>query len=128
MIVLKATQEKVLSVLQSVAGIVERRHTFAGEVRFVFQHAEEVPPGGAREIAASTTSLTVQPKAFLARLMSSRDARAQSHRRCGPSGPLSTLVGATARRPTLASPTARTAPALARSPGEARPCAAGRIR
>ena len=27
MIVLKATQEKVLSVLQSVAGIVERRHT-----------------------------------------------------------------------------------------------------
>ena len=27
MIVLKATQEKVLSALQSVAGIVERRHT-----------------------------------------------------------------------------------------------------
>ena len=27
MIVLKATQEKVLGVLQSVAGIVERRHT-----------------------------------------------------------------------------------------------------
>lgn len=27
MILLKATQEKVLSVLQSVAGIVERRHT-----------------------------------------------------------------------------------------------------
>src|SRR6476646_8711985 len=27
MIVLKATQEKVLSVLQSVSGIVERRHT-----------------------------------------------------------------------------------------------------
>ena len=27
MIVLKATQDKVLSVLQSVAGIVERRHT-----------------------------------------------------------------------------------------------------
>ena len=27
MIVLKATQDKVLAVLQSVAGIVERRHT-----------------------------------------------------------------------------------------------------
>lgn len=27
MIVLKATQDKILSVLQSVAGIVERRHT-----------------------------------------------------------------------------------------------------
>ena len=27
MIVLKATQERVLSVLQSVSGIVERRHT-----------------------------------------------------------------------------------------------------
>ncbi|HYE38612.1 MAG TPA: DNA polymerase III subunit beta, partial [Ramlibacter sp.] len=27
MIVLKATQEKLLSVLQSVAGIVEKRHT-----------------------------------------------------------------------------------------------------
>ena len=27
MIILKATQDKVLSVLQSVAGIVERRHT-----------------------------------------------------------------------------------------------------
>jgi amidohydrolase len=30
--------------------LVERRHELAGEVRFVFQHAEEVPPGGAREI------------------------------------------------------------------------------
>ena len=30
--------------------LVERRHELAGEVRFVFQHAEEVPPGGACEI------------------------------------------------------------------------------
>ena len=29
MIVLKATQDKILSVLQSVAGIVERRHTLS---------------------------------------------------------------------------------------------------
>ncbi len=30
--------------------LVRRRDELAGEVRFVFQHAEEVPPGGAREI------------------------------------------------------------------------------
>ena len=30
--------------------LLERRDELAGEVRFVFQHAEEVPPGGAREI------------------------------------------------------------------------------
>jgi amidohydrolase len=30
--------------------LVDRRDELAGEVRFVFQHAEEVPPGGAREI------------------------------------------------------------------------------
>ena len=30
--------------------LLERRDDLAGEVRFVFQHAEEVPPGGAREI------------------------------------------------------------------------------
>jgi len=30
--------------------LVGRRDELAGEVRFVFQHAEEVPPGGAREI------------------------------------------------------------------------------
>jgi len=30
--------------------LVERRGELAGEVRFVFQHAEEVPPGGACEI------------------------------------------------------------------------------
>ncbi|HVS85679.1 MAG TPA: amidohydrolase [Gaiellaceae bacterium] len=30
--------------------LVERRDELAGEVRFVFQHAEELPPGGAREL------------------------------------------------------------------------------
>ena len=30
--------------------LVERRDELAGEVRFVFQHAEELPPGGARAI------------------------------------------------------------------------------
>ena len=30
--------------------LCERRDELAGEVRFVFQHAEEVPPGGARDI------------------------------------------------------------------------------
>ena len=67
-------------------------------------------------IAASTTSLTVQPAASLTRLTSASSARAQPQRRCGPSGPLSTLVGLTALRPTLASPYARTAPARAASP------------
>lgn len=33
--------------------LVARRDELAGEVRFVFQHAEEVPPGGARDIVAS---------------------------------------------------------------------------
>jgi amidohydrolase len=30
--------------------LVERRDELAGEVRFVFQHAEELPPGGARDV------------------------------------------------------------------------------
>jgi amidohydrolase len=33
--------------------LVERRDELAGEVRFVFQHAEELPPGGARELVAA---------------------------------------------------------------------------
>ena len=33
--------------------LLERRDELAGEVRFVFQHAEELPPGGAREIVAA---------------------------------------------------------------------------
>jgi amidohydrolase len=33
--------------------LVERRNELAGEVRFLFQHAEEVPPGGARELVAA---------------------------------------------------------------------------
>ena len=33
--------------------LVEHREEIAGEVRFVFQHAEELPPGGAREVVAA---------------------------------------------------------------------------
>jgi amidohydrolase len=33
--------------------LVERRDELAGEVRFLFQHAEEIPPGGARELVAA---------------------------------------------------------------------------
>jgi amidohydrolase len=33
--------------------LVERRDELAGEVRFVFQHAEELPPGGARDLVAA---------------------------------------------------------------------------
>ena len=33
--------------------LCERRDELAGEVRFVFQHAEELPPGGARDVVAS---------------------------------------------------------------------------
>jgi amidohydrolase len=42
------------AVLLAVARtLVERRDELAGEVRFVFQHAEELPPGGARELVAA---------------------------------------------------------------------------
>ena len=33
--------------------LCERRDELAGEVRFVFQHAEELPPGGARDVVRS---------------------------------------------------------------------------
>ena len=33
--------------------LCERRDDLAGEVRFVFQHAEELPPGGARDVVDS---------------------------------------------------------------------------
>jgi amidohydrolase len=33
--------------------LLERRDELAGEVRFVFQHAEELPPGGASELVAA---------------------------------------------------------------------------
>ena len=43
MIVLKATQDKVLSVLQSVAGIVERRHTLPILANVLIARALEPP-------------------------------------------------------------------------------------
>ena len=33
--------------------LVDRRAELAGEVRFLFQHAEELPPGGATELVAA---------------------------------------------------------------------------
>jgi amidohydrolase len=42
------------AVLLAVArGLAAQRDSLAGEIRFVFQHAEELPPGGAREVVAS---------------------------------------------------------------------------
>jgi amidohydrolase len=42
------------AVLLAVAHtLVGRRDELAGEVRFLFQHAEELPPGGARELVAA---------------------------------------------------------------------------
>jgi amidohydrolase len=39
--------------LASARLLTERRQELSGEVRFVFQHAEEKPPGGARELVAA---------------------------------------------------------------------------
>jgi amidohydrolase len=42
------------AVLLAVARtLLERRDQLTGEVRFVFQHAEELPPGGAQELVAA---------------------------------------------------------------------------
>ena len=39
--------------LATATVLAERRDELLGEVRFVFQHAEETPPGGARELVAA---------------------------------------------------------------------------
>jgi len=39
--------------LAAAQALVERRDSLSGEVRFVFQHAEELPPGGARELVSA---------------------------------------------------------------------------
>jgi amidohydrolase len=42
------------AMLLAVAGLLhDRRAELRGEVRFIFQHAEEVPPGGAAELVAA---------------------------------------------------------------------------
>jgi amidohydrolase len=41
------------ALLAVARGLVERRADVAGEVRFLFQHAEELPPGGAAELVAA---------------------------------------------------------------------------
>lgn len=39
--------------------LLERRNEFRGEVRFLFQHAEELPPGGAAELVSAGALLGV---------------------------------------------------------------------
>jgi amidohydrolase len=39
--------------LAAAEALAERRDSLAGEVRFVFQHAEELPPGGAQALVAA---------------------------------------------------------------------------
>ena len=39
--------------LAAASALVERRDSLSGEVRFVFQHAEELPPGGAEALVAA---------------------------------------------------------------------------
>jgi amidohydrolase len=41
------------ALLAVARSLVERRDEVAGEVRFLFQHAEELPPGGAAELVAA---------------------------------------------------------------------------
>ena len=41
------------ALLAVARGLVERRDELAGEIRFLFQHAEELPPGGADELVAA---------------------------------------------------------------------------
>ena len=53
MIVLKATQDKVLSVLQSVAGIVERRHTLPILANVLLRKT-------GREVEFTTSDLEIQ--------------------------------------------------------------------
>jgi hypothetical protein len=83
MIILKATQDKVLSVLQSVAGIVERRHTLPilGNVLlrktgagFLAQSSQAVPSPmlafrplltpAARRVGTGGVSSTLRPNGF----------------------------------------------------------------
>lgn len=39
--------------LGAARALVEQRDRIAGEIRFIFQHAEELPPGGAQELVAA---------------------------------------------------------------------------
>ena len=55
MIVLKATQDKVLAVLQSVAGIVERRHTLPILANVLIRRQQEV----SNACSAKTTSQSI---------------------------------------------------------------------
>ena len=53
MIVLKATQDKVLSVLQSLAGIVERRHTLPILANVLLRKTGASVPGQTNQMVAS---------------------------------------------------------------------------
>ena len=63
MIILKATQDKVLSVLQSVAGIVERRHTLPILANVLLRKTGSNDFG---QISESVTSLVMACRLLLA--------------------------------------------------------------
>jgi len=44
-------------VLATARVLAERRSELAGEIRFVFQHAEELPPGGGSELGPPALSM-----------------------------------------------------------------------
>jgi len=68
MIVLKATQDKILAVLQSVAGIVERRHTMPILANVLTRKTDTNPP--ASQASGSNSYLFAGLKAVRNRAMS----------------------------------------------------------
>ena len=68
MIVFKATQDKILSVLQSVAGIVERRYTQPNLDKVLIRKTDPNP--AASKASASSAYLSTGLKAFRNRAMS----------------------------------------------------------
>ena len=68
MIVLKATQDAVLSILQSVAGIVERRHTLPILANVLIRKADTTPT--ASKASASKAYLSTGLKAVRNQAMS----------------------------------------------------------
>ena len=91
MIVLKATQDRVLSVLQSVAGIVERRHTLPILANVLLRKTRH---GIADHLPAISKSRFAQPLSLAAtpaaspRPWGTQTDRHPAHHACGPNGTL----------------------------------------
>jgi len=82
MIVLKATQDKVLAVLQSVAGIVERRHTLPILANVLIRKT-----GNALQLTTSDLEIQIRTTAELAATLATSPppwARASSLTFCAP--------------------------------------------